>query len=121
MIDHAHARSHAHDDDDDDDDDDHHHHHRYCLRELFYCRNPGDARVKVGSDREAATSPALPSRVSSRSGFTIYSFARGDPPKLLLSAGSRVPKRSVSVQEQSGPGMQGSPLVRVQVVIVLAI
>ena len=27
------------------------------LRELFYCRNPGDARVKVGSDREAASSP----------------------------------------------------------------
>ena len=30
------------------------------LRELFYCRNPGDARVKVGSDREAATSPVAP-------------------------------------------------------------
>ena len=29
------------------------------LRELFYCRNPGDARVKIGSDREAVTS--LPS------------------------------------------------------------
>ena len=27
------------------------------LRELFYNRNPGDVRVKVGSDREAATSP----------------------------------------------------------------
>ena len=27
------------------------------LRELFYDRNPGDARVKVGSDREAASSP----------------------------------------------------------------
>ena len=27
------------------------------LRELFYDRNPGDARVKVGSDRQAASSP----------------------------------------------------------------
>ena len=26
------------------------------LRELFYCRHPGDARVKVGSDRQAASS-----------------------------------------------------------------
>ena len=31
------------------------------LRELFYCRNPGDARMKVRSDREAATSPMSPS------------------------------------------------------------
>ena len=37
------------------------------LRELFYCRNPGDARVKVGSDREAASSPIAPNRVSTRS------------------------------------------------------
>ena len=28
------------------------------LRELFYDRDPGDARVKVGSERQAATSPA---------------------------------------------------------------
>ena len=27
------------------------------LRELFYDRNPGDARVKVGSERKVATSP----------------------------------------------------------------
>ena len=32
------------------------------LRELFYDRNPGDARVKVGSDWEFASSPARPSR-----------------------------------------------------------
>ena len=30
------------------------------LRELFYDRNPGDARVKVGSDRQAASSPNSP-------------------------------------------------------------
>ena len=28
------------------------------LRELFYDRNPGDARVKVGSERKFASSPA---------------------------------------------------------------
>ena len=27
------------------------------LRELFYDRNPGDARVKVGSERQAASRP----------------------------------------------------------------
>ena len=32
------------------------------LRELFYDRNPGDAHVKVGSDREAASSPISPNR-----------------------------------------------------------
>ena len=37
------------------------------LRELFYDRNPGDARVKVGSDREAASSRTGPNRVSPRS------------------------------------------------------
>ena len=31
------------------------------LRELFYDRNPGDARVKVGLDREFASSRARPS------------------------------------------------------------
>ena len=30
------------------------------LRELFYGRNPGDARVKVESDREFASSPVAP-------------------------------------------------------------
>ena len=29
----------------------------YYLRELFYYRHPGDARVKVGSEREFASSP----------------------------------------------------------------
>ena len=30
------------------------------LRELFYERNPGDARVKVVSERQAASSPTRP-------------------------------------------------------------
>ena len=30
------------------------------LRELFYDRNPGDARVKVGSERKFATSLQAP-------------------------------------------------------------
>ena len=37
------------------------------LRKLFYLRNPCDARVKVGSDREAASSPARQISVSVRS------------------------------------------------------
>ena len=31
---------------------------RNSLRELFCDRNPGDARVKVGSERKVASSPA---------------------------------------------------------------
>ena len=34
------------------------------LRELFYDRNPGDARVKVGSDRQAASRPIRPTRAA---------------------------------------------------------
>ena len=95
------------------------------LRELFYDRNPGDARVSVGSERKFASSPNS-ANVGQRwprrdRGNLDREFARGGPPKSLLPAGSRVPKRAVSVQEQSGPGMQGSSSVRVQVVIVLAI
>ena len=30
------------------------------MRELFYDRNPGDARVKVGSERKVAPSPSRP-------------------------------------------------------------
>ena len=78
--------------------------------------------MKVGSDREAASSPDAANVACRRDRYASNKdCARGDPPKLLLPAGSRVPQRSVSVQEQSGPGMQGSSSVRVQVVIVLAI
>ena len=78
--------------------------------------------MKVGSDREAATSPGAANARCRRDRYASNrDCARGDPSKLLLPAGSRVPKRSLSVQEQSGPGMQGSSLVRVQVAIVLAI
>ena len=42
------------DDNDGDDEDDNN------LRELFYDRNPGDARVKVGSERQAERSPGTP-------------------------------------------------------------
>ena len=34
------------------------------LRELFYDRNPGDARVKVGSERQAASSRTRPTDAS---------------------------------------------------------
>ena len=71
--------------------------------------------MEVGSDREFALQCCRVRLYNNRN------FAREGLPKSLLPAGSRVPKRAVSVQEQSGPGMQGSSSVRVQVVIVLAI
>ena len=40
------------------------------LRELFYDRNPGDARVKVGSDRQAASSPSAPNVAAVEIGYT---------------------------------------------------
>ena len=94
----------------------------FGLKELFYNCNPGDAPVKVESDREFALSP-LPANFRCRSDrvLPIGESVRGCPRKSLLPAGSRVPKRVMSVQEQSGPGMQGSSSVCVQVVIMLAI
>ena len=64
------------------------------MRELFYCRNPGDARVKVGSDREAATSPSRQTAESVRYLVKNSSCVRGDPPKLTLLAGNILPKRN---------------------------
>ena len=58
------------------------------LRELFYDRNPGDARVKVGSERKVASSPTS---VSARSGVRIWEFVRGGPPKLALLWGNLLP------------------------------
>ena len=40
------------------------------MRELFYDRNPGDARVKVGSERQAASSPNSPSFAVAEIGYT---------------------------------------------------
>ena len=49
----------------------------YYLRELFYDRNPGDARVKVGSERQAATSPSSPNVGVDEIGYTTIWNLRG--------------------------------------------
>ena len=41
------------------------------LRELFYDRNPGDARVKVGSERKVASSPTGPTRALDEIGVLV--------------------------------------------------
>ena len=67
------------------------------LRELFYYRHPGDAPVKVGSEREFASRQDAPTfakirgiiirqtAARTKSWFFYHFFARGDPPKLALS------------------------------------
>ena len=50
------------------------------LRELLYDRNPGDARVKVGSDRKVFSRPGRPRDASVRSAISLGPFVRGDPP-----------------------------------------
>ena len=68
------------------------------LRELFYDRNPGDARVKVGSERKVVPRRRGPSRGVAEIGrYSLGNSVRVDPPKSLLPAGSRVPKRTLSV------------------------
>ena len=48
------------------------------MRELFYDRNPGDARVKVGSERQAATSPTGPNSAVVEIGYTtIHNLSAG--------------------------------------------
>ena len=42
----------------------------FHLRELFYDRNPGDARVKVGSERQVASSPNRPTSGLDEIGYT---------------------------------------------------
>ena len=64
------------------------------LKELFYDRNPGDARVKVGSDRQAASRPTR--RMSCRRDrlYNNMEFARGDPPNLALLYGNSLRQSS---------------------------
>ena len=60
--------------------------------ELFYDRNPGDARVKVGSERKVASSP---SRAELRCRRDRYGddmeYIRGTPPNLALLYGNLFP------------------------------
>ena len=66
------------DDDDDDRDDD------ANLRELFYDRNPGDARVKVGSERKVASSPRRPNRGVAEIACFISGLRAEGPSKIGL-------------------------------------
>ena len=64
------------------------------LRELFYCRNPGDARVKVGSDWEAATSPIRPNSGVAEIGVYYILFCAGGPSKIGPVMGEYTPINS---------------------------
>ena len=67
--------------------------HIVYLRELFYDRNPGDARVKVGSERQAATSPNSPNRASAEIGHFSRPFCPRGPSKIGASIGRITPKK----------------------------
>ena len=51
------------------------------LRELFYDRNPGDARVKVGSERQAASSRTGRMTLRLRSAIQQYGICPRGPSK----------------------------------------
>ena len=55
---------------------------RNHLRELFYDRNPGDARVKVGSERKFASSPVAPSFGVGEIGVNDVGFCPRGPSKI---------------------------------------
>ena len=66
------------------------------MRELFYDRNPGDARVKVGSERKVASSPKAPN--SGNAGVAeIACFKSGlcaeGPSKIGLLKGIFIPNK----------------------------
>ena len=73
------------------------------MKELFYDRNPGDARVKVGSERKFVTSDTVArprqTSVSSRSVVFFGDSARRDPQNLAYLQGSLSPKISPEVTE----------------------
>ena len=66
----------------------------YKLRELFYDRNPGDARVKVGSERKVATSPARPNYGDVEIGVNHMGFCPRDPSKIGPVIGEFTPIKS---------------------------
>ena len=55
----------------------------------LHCRHHGDVRVKVGSERKVASSPARAQTGCRRDRYASNTdYARGDPPKLALLAGN---------------------------------
>ena len=72
------------------------------LRELFYDRNPGDARVKVGSERKVVSSPPAPPAPSSgvaEIGRFVWPKCAEGPSKIGLLLGIFIPKKALSVRE----------------------
>ena len=80
------------------------------MRELFYDRNPGDARVKVGSDRQAASLPSAAKLRCRRDRlFLSGRFARGEPSKIGVSIGRFTPKKllgGTQAKRQSSSGVR---------------
>ena len=68
---------------------------RNDLRELFYCRNPGDARVKVGSDREAASSPDRLTARDVKIGIYHMGLCPRRPSKIGLVSGEYTPTKLI--------------------------
>ena len=67
----------------------------YDLRELFCDRNPGDARVKVGSERQAATSPASAKPGVVKIGHFSRAFCPRGPCEIGLAIGEFTPIKSL--------------------------
>ena len=65
------------------------------LSELFYCRNPGDARVKVGSDREAASSSSRPNSGVDEIGVYYILFCAGGPSKIGIVSREYTPTKLI--------------------------
>ena len=63
------------------------------LRELFYDRNPGDARVKVGSERQAASRQRGPNSGEFEIGYFSRAFCPRGPSKIGPSMGRFTPKK----------------------------
>ena len=63
------------------------------LRELFYDRNPGDARVKVGSERKVASSLPAPSRGVAEIACFISGLRAEGPSKIALLIGIFILKK----------------------------
>ena len=66
------------------------------LRELFYDRNPGDARVKVGSERKVASSPSRRNVAVGEIGCLHPAFCPRGPSKIGPVIKEFTPKKSLS-------------------------
>ena len=66
----------------------------FDLRELFYDRNPGDARVKVGSEREVASSPNWANECLDEIGGLHPAFCPRGPSKIGPVIGEYTPINS---------------------------